>query len=156
MKTLILKQNFLCLTSGICHAKKALQKSQLSLTMIMIVGKEVQKKKTLPAVRNKSGPSRCETNIYSVTPLQHGRSSLNLDSGASRCKIRQKWCTSHSNDDDSLNAKLSSSKIKRRSFKATAIKSPNSMQVKVIAQTGNVQAQMTIKQGIPYEKTELN
>lgn len=47
--------------------------------------RSAKKKKTLSVVGNEPGPSRFEGNVNSTTLLQHGRSSSNLDRGASTC-----------------------------------------------------------------------
>lgn len=50
----LLKRSLLCHTNGVCHVENALQKNQLSLTMMMMIVKRLRKK-TPPVARIKSG-----------------------------------------------------------------------------------------------------
>lgn len=85
----LLKRSFLRLSDGVSCVDSALQKSQLSVTMMINVSEMKGKKHFLWSESN-SDSSRYEAYVSPITPYRYGRSSLYVERGARTCRIRQK------------------------------------------------------------------
>lgn len=64
----VLQRRFICVTDGVFRVENALQESQLSPPMMMIVG--AMKEETLPVLEIEPGPSLYEADVYPIAPFR--------------------------------------------------------------------------------------